>query len=98
MGKSSVSKKLVFLNGVSFLIFVILILIDKLFTFPSDMAFGVAILPLALFTWVIWLWTYFADFVAISSWLAKKLGASVRKGFFIVLAILPLIAYFFIAQ
>jgi hypothetical protein len=97
-GKLSDSKILVFLNGLSLLSIVIILLIDKLFTFPGDMAFGIAMLPIALFIWIIWLWTYVADFVAIANWLAKKLGASVRKGFFIALAILPIIAYFFIAQ
>jgi hypothetical protein len=94
MSKYSDSKKqLLFLNGLSILLLVIGILIDKLFSFPGDMATGLVMLPIALLIWVVWLCTYVADFVAIFSWLAIRLGFSVRKRFIIILAILPLLAY-----
>jgi hypothetical protein len=92
MGKSSNFKKLASLNGLSLLFIVLIVLIDKFYATTGNMAEGIALFPLALIAWAVWLWTYITDFEAIFRWLAKRLGFRVRKGFIILLAIFPLVA------
>jgi hypothetical protein len=90
--KTKSSNVLIILNSVSIFLAFIGLLAAKYMT-SVDMATGIALFPLALIACAVWLWTYIADFDAIFKWLAKKLGFNVRKGFIVLLAILPLVAF-----